>query len=287
MRHMVAMLFALILLPVSSAIGVADDRVKPQRIVSLNLCTDQIVMMLVPPDRIAAISRLSLDANMSVMAHQAQSLTVTSGLAEEILTLKPDLVIAGTFTTRPTIALLERLGYRVLEVAPAYSFDEIRKNVAAIARAVGEEEKGRALIDRFDQSLAVYARTLPKVRPVAAAYYASNYTSGSATLVDDIIRAAGFRNLASDMGLRGTARLALEHLITRNPDLVVLGRSRAQYQTVTAENLKHPAFKTMLERVAHVVVPDKLTICGTPHTLQAVERLVGAHGRIAAKANRP
>lgn len=287
MRHTAGLLVALILLPVFAAVGVAENRVKPQRVVSLNLCTDQIVMMLVPPERIAAVSRLSLDADMSVMAHRAQSLTVTSGMAEEILTLKADLVIAGTFTTRPTLALLKRLGYRVVKVGPAYSLDQIRKNIATIAEAVGEVGKGAALIDRFDKRRAGFLHALPKVRPVAAAYYASNYTSGSATLVDDIIRSAGFRNLASDMGMSGTARLALEHLITLNPDLVVLGHTRAQYQTVTAENLKHPAFKAMLETVAHVTVPDRLTICGTPHTLDAVERLIGARSTIAARAGRP
>lgn len=264
----------------ASSAAAADGR--PMRIVSLNLCTDQILMMLVDPGRIAAVSYLSRNPDASVMAAEAAGLPVTHGLAEEILTLKPDLVIAGTFTTRPTVQLLQRLGYRVLVVPPAYGIDDIRRNVRRIAGAVHEPRRGDALIADFDRQLAALAAPAPERGLVAATYYASNYTSGSATLADDLIRAAGFRNLAAEMGKRGTARLALEHLIWRAPDLVVLGRTRAAYRTVTAENLKHPALNAMLRRVPAVVVPDKLWICGTPHSLDVVARLAVQRRRILA-----
>lgn len=253
---------------------------KPRRIVSLNLCTDQILMMLVDPDRITAVSYLSHNDDTSVMAKQARELPLAYGVAEEILTLKPDLVLAGTFTTRPTVSLLRRLGYKVLEVSPAYSLDEIRRNVRLIAAAVGEEEKGAALIDAFDERLKHLARRPSDPEFVAVTYYANNYTSGSNTLVDDIIRAAGFSNLSADSGTRGTGTLSLEALIAEKPDLVILGRTRAQYHTVTADNLRHPALKTLLEAVPHVSIPDRLWICGTPHTLDAIERLSRARKKL-------
>jgi len=259
---------------------------KPARIVSLNLCTDQIVMMLVTPDRIAGISHLSRDPDASVMAAMAETLPITRGLAEDILTLKPDLVIAGTYTTRPTIALLKALRYPVLEVAPAFSIAAIRRNVRRIAAAVGERAKGEALIAAFDARLASFAAAPPGRALVAATYYAANYTSGSATLADDIIRAAGFRNLARDMGKRGAGRLALEDLIVLRPDLIILGRTRQRYNSVTSENLRHPAFKALLGTVPSVTIPDKLWVCGTPRTLDAVAALVAARRRVLGKVGR-
>lgn len=278
---------ALAIFGVSIPAAMAGSADKPKRIVSLNLCTDQILMMLVDPDRITAISYLSQNADTSVMAEQARRHAVARGLAEEILTLNPDLVLAGTFTTRPTVSLLKRLGRNVVEVPPAYGLDEIRRNVRLIAASVGEDEKGAAIIAAFDERLARFARPSPGRQLVAATYYASNYTSGSATLVDDVIRAAGFRNLAADLGKRGTARLSLEHLVALKPDLVVLGRTREQYKTVTAENLRHPAFNAFLKNVPHVTIPDKLWICGTPHTLDAIERLSQKRRTILAGTPRP
>ena len=91
----------------------------PKRIVSLNLCTDQLVMMLAEREQIAAVSYHAVNPDTSNLAAEALSLPITSTLAEDVITLKPDLVIAGTFTTRPTISLLRRLGVNVLEVPPA------------------------------------------------------------------------------------------------------------------------------------------------------------------------
>ncbi len=266
----VSVLAACIPLSLSAAQPASE---KPKRIVSLNLCTDQLLMMLVDPDRIAAVSHLSRNEDTSVMAQQARELPLAYGFAEEILTLKSDLVLAGTFTTRPTVALLKRLGHNVLVVPPAYSLDDIRKNVRLIAAAVGEEEKGAALIDAFDERLKRLARPPSDPKVTTVTYYANNYTSGSNTLADDVIRAAGFDNLTADTGTRGTGRLSLEALIAQKPDLVVLGRTRAQYNTVTADNLRHPALKVFLEAVPHLSIPDRLWICGTPHTLDAIERL--------------
>lgn len=259
---------------------------KPQRIVSLNLCTDQILMMLVERHRISAVSYLSRNDDTSVMAQQARQLPVTRGLAEEILTLKADLVLAGTFTTRPTVSLLRRVGRNVVVVPPAYSLDEIRKNIRLIAAAVGERRKGEEIIADFNTRLKQLAGRSSERKPRAVTYYASNYTSGDATLVDDVIKAAGFRNLATEIGTRGTGRLSLEELVSLKPDLVVLGRTRAQYKTVTAENLRHPAFKTFLKSVPHVSIPDRLWICGTPNTLEAIERLSLARTKLLNEAQR-
>ena len=221
---------------------------KPKRIVSLNLCTDQLLMMLVDSDRIAAVSYLSRNEDTSVMAQQARKLPLAYGFAEEILTLKSDLVLAGTFTTRPTVALLKRLGHNVLVVPPAYSLDDIRKNVRLVAAAVGEEEKGAALIDAFDQRLKRLARPPSDPKFTIVTYYANNYTSGSNTLADDVIRAAGFRQ--SDCRHRDTRRRpavprGADRSKTR-PGRAWVGRAR-NYNTVTADNLRHPALKVFLE----------------------------------------
>ncbi len=282
-RQLGLALWALIWIVWASTSSAATDVGKPKRIVSLNLCTDQFVMMLARPERIAAVSYHALNPDTSNLAEQAKNLPITSTLAEEVLTLKPDLVIAGTLTTRPTINLLRRLGYPVLEVPPANSIAEIRRNVRMIADAIGEPSKGKALIEAMDARLEAAAIHPKDERPIAAPYYGGNNTSGHGTLIDESLRRAGFRNLAAEKGMWGPSRLSLEQLVLDQPDMILLGLSSVRRRSLTIGNLGHPAMLSLLERVPNITIPDRMWICGTPLIADVVARLAAKREEIVAK----
>ena len=143
---------ALLLLLLPATAAAAAER--PERIVSMNLCTDQLLMLLVDRARIASVSYLSAEPRSSVLAAQTRGLHLNHGLAEEILPLRPDLVIAGTFTTRPTVFLLRKLGYPVVDMPVANGLDDIRANIRRLAAAVGETARGDGMIADFDARLA-------------------------------------------------------------------------------------------------------------------------------------
>ena len=86
---------------------------KPQRIVSLNLCTDQLLLMMVERERIASISKLGADPRHSFMIDYVGDLPVNHALAEEIIHYQPDLVLAGDYTAPHLLNMLRRQGYRV------------------------------------------------------------------------------------------------------------------------------------------------------------------------------
>ncbi len=282
-RQLGLALWALIWIVWASTSSAATDADKPKRIVSLNLCTDQFVMMLARPERIAAVSYHALNPDTSNLAEQAKNLPITSTLAEEVLTLKPDLVIAGTLTTRPTINLLRRLGYPVLEVPPANSIEEIRRNVRMIADAIGEPSKGKALIEAMDARLEAAAIDPKDDRPIAAPYYGGNNTSGHGTLIDESLSRAGFRNLAAEKGMWGPSRLPLERLVLEQPDMILLGLSSVRRRSLTIGNLGHPAMLSLLERVPNITIPDRMWICGTPLIADVVARLAAKREEIVAK----
>ena len=97
------------------------------RIVSTNPCLDAILVELVPPDRIAAISRYSQDPRSSSMAVSlARRLPATSGTAEEVIALKPGLVLASSFTAPATLAAYRRLGLKVATFGTAATIAENR-----------------------------------------------------------------------------------------------------------------------------------------------------------------
>ncbi len=244
----------------------------PRRIVSLNLCTDQLLVDLVPRERIAAVSFLATDRTLSAYASRLQGLKQVRGTAEEVLALAPDLVIAGEYTTGPTVDLLRRLGVKLLVVPLASNFDGLRASLRLIAEAVGEKERGEKIITEFDERVKGARSTVPG-RPTAIAYQVNSLTSGPGSLLDAALEAAGYHNVARDWKLGPAGRLPLEALVATPPDLIVLANAPGDFKTVLGDNLRHPAFADLLRRRPNVHLPMPLWMCATPKIAEAVEIL--------------
>ena len=263
--------FAGLLLAVFASVTPASAE-PPRRIVSLNLCTDQLLVDLVPRERIAGVSFLATDRTLSAAASKLQGFKQLKGTAEEVLALEPDLVIAGEYTTGPTVNLLKRLGKRVLVVPLATDFDGLRTTLRLIAKEVGEEARGEEIIKEFDERLAG-ARSPVQSRPTAIAYQVSSLASGADSLLDAALEAAGYRNLAREKTLGPAGRLPLEELVVQPPDLIVLANAPDDFKTVLADNLRHPAFLDLLKRRPHVHLAMPYWMCATPKIAEAVEIL--------------
>lgn len=253
--------------------GAAGAAAKPERIVSVNVCADQLVLMLAERRRIASLSRLAADPEVSAMSRAASGLPRNHGQAEEILPLDPDVVVAGAFSARAAASLLRRLGYRVVEVPVATALDDVARNVALVAEAVGEAAKGRALIREFEAEIAAVRRRADpgSPAPLAALYWANGYGSGPGTLANALVEAAGFRTLGRRLGIAGTGILPLETLVAAAPDVLILGRLRGGAALAGAA-LDHPALARGLAGAARAALPDKLWLCGTPPAAVSILR---------------
>jgi iron complex transport system substrate-binding protein len=245
----------------------------PARVVSINLCTDQLAMLLAAPGQLVSVSHLAQDPRSSVMVDEARAYPANQALAEEVFLLKPDLVLAGTFTARPTVSMLERLGIPVVMLPPAYGLADVRQGMLDIGIALGREAAAARMVARFDAGLAAVAAAPDASSPVAATYAASGYTPGADSLSGDIIRAAGFRHLAAELGLSDGGFLPLEALILAAPDLVVMGapypgNSRAE------EILSHPALASLPG--GRQTLEDRDWVCGLPSVVDAVTRMRAA-----------
>ena len=275
-RHCALAALALALMPAS----LAAQPAKPQRIVSLNLCTDQILIDLVPASRIRALSHVAADASVSSIAARAEKFTRVRGEAEEVLALDPDMVVTTEFSTPTTVSMLERLGRRVLKVPFASDIAGVRAAVRRIAEAVGETEVGNAVIAKLDQRLAAVAADTPGgTAPTAVIYQVNGIASAAGTLEDEALRLAGFRNLASELRLDPGGRVPLEAIVAHPPDLLVLSGPSGEYRTVVADTLTHPALKAVMQKRATLVVPWRHWLCGTPDIAEAIEALAEARRR--------
>lgn len=240
----------------------------PQRVVSMNLCSDQLAMMLAAPGQLVSVSSLAQDPRLSPMADEAAAYVPNSGRAEEIYLMRPDLVIAGTYTPPATLSMLRRLGIRVETPPPAEDFDAIRTEITRMGRLLGREEAARDLLARFDADLA--AATRPADRGRAALYSANGYTSGTKTLAGAILEAAGYDNIAADYGIAVTAGLPLELLVMARPDRLVTGTNWPG-QSRSEAILSHPALAAAAP--VKTRVRDLFWTCGTPLVTRAIRSL--------------
>lgn len=259
---------------------------KPRRIVSMNLCTDELLMRLVDPSRIASITYLShqpVNAPLG-LDHIAATLPVNYGLAEEVIRLRPDLVLAGQFTARPASSLLSRLGYRVEMFAPENSFADMRANIRRLGALVGEEARAEAVIADFDARLGALQARIPRGEaPVFADIGVNNYVAGRGTLYTEVINAAGYRTLGQALGFEGFRNVPLETLLTVRPALVSTATPWTSPPSLSTLALAHPALRALGAGAGHVVIPERFTTCGAPSVLGAVEILVNARLRQEAR----
>ncbi|MBA8879844.1 ABC transporter substrate-binding protein [Phyllobacterium myrsinacearum] len=253
----------------------------PKRVVSMNLCTDQLAMLMASDGQLYSVSHLAKDPAASVLAEEAAPFVTNHGLAEEIFLMKPDLILSGTYTTRATVDILKRLGFRVEEFQPESSFDDIRANVRRMGTLLGRDARAEELLQAMDAALASVPSRSAKT-PTIALYYANQFTSGRDTLAGEVVNRAGLNNLGEKLGLQGTQKLSLEQLVMAKPDLIA-AHDAYPAPALAYEAQVHPAFRAALQGKDLIDVPDKYWICGAPFTAQAVKLLSDAAQRESHK----
>jgi iron complex transport system substrate-binding protein len=261
-------------LALSSGSGEAAS--PPQRVMSINLCTDQLILQLLPPERVTSVSFLSSSSENAYLTAEAFGVPVNYGTSEEVLRQNPDLVVAGTTTTAAVRALLKRIGRPLVEVPPAENFDQIRGVTRAIARAVGEEEKGERLLAEMDAVLAELAGSAPPARIVVAGWDGAGNVPLKGTLFDSILAAAGGVNVAADITTNiaygQVAAFDLEQLLAMRPDIVALGNSRIGKPDLASEQLQHRIVRRLYAG-RQITYPETLYSCGLPQSAAAARDL--------------
>lgn len=266
--------------PLSSA---AADTPAPLRVVSTNVCIDQLVLLLADREQIAALSYAAANPAQSAMAEAAAGYPLLYGHAEEILPLEPDLIFAGNFTARPAIALLQRFGYRIVEVPDALTLEDIRSGIRTVAAALGHRTRGEAMIADFDARIAAAAPPEDGRLPEVAFLSQGLYAAAEGTLVDDLLKATGLGNAATGWGVSFIGPVNLEALLLDPPDGLVLGPPSDREPSLSQAVLSHPAMEAVKRQVEVAYVPGTAWVCGTPMVAGVVEELAALRAAIVAK----
>jgi iron complex transport system substrate-binding protein len=243
----------------------------PQRVMSLSMCTDALLLELLPLNRIASVTFLSRDPSSSFVWSQAAKAPINYGNAEEVFAEKPDLVLAGSYTTPATRVLLKKVGIPMLEVPPANNFDEIRSTTRSVAHALGQDAAAEELIAKMDATL----RELEAARPTrtirVAAWNGGGSVPGHGTLFDAILTAAGGVNVAASENL-SDGSFDLEQLLQSRPDVLAYGSDASSTPSLHTDQALHPLI-LKLYAGRRISYPSALYSCGLVQSVDAAVAL--------------
>ena len=264
-------------------------RNKPSRIVSTTYGTDEILIELVDVKNIKALSRWAGDPEITFITKEqaaAVGQTVQTD-AEGILALKPDIVFVSITSGREVAKTLEEMGITVYVADSPKSYAAMKKKVAGIASAVGEREKGEAMIMEMDAKLTALNERLKKITPekekkvMAFSFIGAIGRKGN--LLDDIFQHAHVRNCAAEAGLeQESGPLSKEQIVASNPDVFLLPTWDFNAGTSTSDFARELLNDSALKDVAAIknkkvaFVSDRYRYVASQHVTESIEAVAKA-----------
>ncbi len=284
MKSRLAALFGALIFAASPTMA-AELGNPPTRIVSLNMCLDSILIDLLPHDRIAALSQYARDPQRSTIADVARHLPITYETAEEVVALRPDLVLTSRHSAIATRNALTRVGIRFELFDVPSTIAESLEQVRQVARLLGAEREGEVLVARIEAALEA-ARLPPSEQPLTAAVYQpGGLSAGANTVVGELMELAGLQNIAARYGVRHYRPLPLEVLVSAPPDVLLVGETSPGAPLRAEKIVHHRALRALETQMTQSVFPARLLYCAGPTMIDAAAALVRAreHARAAQK----
>lgn len=273
---------ALVLIAILTSVGLqsASYAAELPRIASINLCTDQLLVTLADPAQILGLSPYSRDRARSWDAAKAAQFPKLSGEAEDVLVLRPDVVVAGRFTKRATRELLKEKGLRVVEFDAARSLDDVKKQIRQMGDLVQHPDRAAAEIQRLDTGIA-HARDVVSRKPYKVlALSRRGWVSGGDSLTNSLLATAGLSNAAVDLGYKLGGFASLEAIVSLKPDFLLVSDAGDFAEDEGRAFMLHPALERLYPSSKRLVVPEKLTVCGGPRLSEALDRLASELERV-------
>jgi iron complex transport system substrate-binding protein len=250
------------------------------RIVSMNLCTDQLLVPLADPGQIVGLSRYSRDAWQSFAAGEARHFPRLSGSAEDILVIRPDVVVASLYDKRSTRELLKQHGLHLAEFAVPRNLDEVKAQISEMGDLVGHPDRAKAEIARLEDATARARQAASQYRYTVLPLSRRGWVSGRDSLLSSLLTETGLFNAAGDLGIGFGGYASLEAIVKLKPDFIVVSDASDRAADDGQAFLLHPALERLYPPSRRIVIPDRLTVCGGVMIADALDRLVSELKRV-------
>jgi len=277
MKRLVQSLVAVATLALPGALSAANL----PRIVSMNVCSDQLLLTLADPEQILGLSRFSRDGWQSWAADRARRYPVLSGGAEDVLVAKPDIVVASLFDKRSTRELLKANGLHLAEFTVPRTLDEVKDQIREMGEVVQHPDRARAEIARLDAAIArarqaatdKHYRVLPLSR--------RGWVSGRDSLVSSLLTETGLLNPAGELGVAFGGFASMEAIISLKPDFILVSEAGDRAEDDGRAFLLHPALERFYPPEKRIVIPERLTVCGGVMLAEALDVLTAELKRVS------
>lgn len=250
------------LLAVSLALAAPADAA-PRRVASLNLCTDELVLLLAAPEQVASVTHLSHQPAESPLWRQARRHSANDGTLLSVAPLRPDLVVTMGGGARDRLRISERLGIRTLDLPYLDSLDALEAAIGEMAGALGREAAGR----RLSAELRQLRRSAPPAQADAIWLGGGGRSVAAGAIGAEWMALAGLaqRPLPGD-------RVSLEQLLVRPPEVLLRSDYRQGQYSGEQRWLSHPlARRARAERV--IRTDGRPWTCMGPNLIPEIRRL--------------
>jgi iron complex transport system substrate-binding protein len=257
--------FALLLAISLLAFG-REAQAAPRRVASLNLCTDELVLMLAAPEQLVSVTHLAQSEAETPLWRQARLYARNDGSLLSVVPLRPDLVVTMGGGGRDRLRIAERLGIRTLDLPFAQSLRDVVQGIGLLAAALGRPEAGTFLLRRMERL----------IRGAPASMRDTIWLGGGGRTVSAHGLEAQWMALA---GLRQRAmqgdRVSLETLMARPPAVLLRSDYRQGQYSNQQRWLAHPAAR--YARAGRTIPTDgRRWTCMGPLLIDEIYRLRAA-----------
>ena len=266
---------------ISSVISASALAAALPRIASMNVCTDQLLLPLADPEQILGLSPFSRDAWQSWAADDARKYPRLSGGAEDVLVLKPDVVVASLFDKRSTRELLKAQGLRVTEFSVPRNLDEVKAQIRKMGEIAGHSDRATAEIVLIDAAVARARHVVLEKDYSVLPLSRRGWVFGKDSLISSLLSEVGLFNAAADLELGTGGFASLETIVKTRPDLLVVSEAGDRAEDDGRAFLLHPALERFYPLEKRIVLPERLTVCGGVMLAEALDVLVRELKRVS------
>ncbi len=250
------------------------------RIASMNVCTDQLLLTLADPKQILGLSPFARDASQSWAAGDAQRFLILSGGAEDILVLRPDVVVASTFDKRATRELVKANGLRLAEFDIPHSLDEVKDQIRRMGEITQHPDRAVAQIARLDAAIGRARQAVLQKNYRVLPLSRRGWVSGSESLLSSLLTQTGLLNMAGELGVAFGGFASLETIVSLKPDFLLVSEAGDRAEDDGRAFLLHPALERFYPPSKRIVIPDRLTVCGGVMLAEALDVLIAELARV-------
>lgn len=268
--------------PAGNEITVPDE---VNKIISMAPSITEVLVDLGLGDKIIAVDKNSKD--LPGLPNDIPHIDMMAPDAEQMIALKPDLVIASTITMSGGSSPLDQL--KDMDIVVAYipssdSIEGIYSDLTFMGKLLNVEEKSQELIDSMKEKIGEIKKISDTITSKKSVYFeigaAPNlYSFGKGTFLNEMIEIIGATNVLGDE--ESWISVSDESVVAANPDIIITNvdyvedaveeiKSRSGWENINAikddevyyldnkaSSLPNHNIVKALDEMAEMIYPDK------------------------------